>query len=358
MEKVNWTDLLHVAENILTAVEDTLALLWIQVEDEVGGVVGITVFIPVRERQMCAPEDLMKRLLKWHLMVKTHLRIKPLFTVVFIFSTRCSTFVYKPPETVRTERREVEGSDFTPHLQVSNVKFLLEDVGRVCASGQAGHGGQVAAVPSHRLHDEHAALGPRRWLFDPVAGLRKRRKRSGVQLHSNLLVPAKHLRRWWCWGRCRRRCWSQSPGRCWRRWRGWPPLECTSLHTSLWPEPAPDLPHRPVVRGRRWRWTLGGGKDGVAAAAHLESTDDHQSMDVKPGDVLADFLQHFSWQRSLHGREKQSNVLEVKKLQEKNQQFTFWCPTWSLLFQSSHWLKSRWWAQSVRTLKSVEDKVE
>lgn len=27
MEKVNWTDLLHVAENILTAVEDTLALL-------------------------------------------------------------------------------------------------------------------------------------------------------------------------------------------------------------------------------------------------------------------------------------------------------------------------------------------
>lgn len=34
------------AQNILTAVEDAFALLRIQVEDEVSGVVGIRVFIP------------------------------------------------------------------------------------------------------------------------------------------------------------------------------------------------------------------------------------------------------------------------------------------------------------------------
>lgn len=39
-------DLLHMAQNILTAVKDALALLRIQVEDEVSGVVGIRVFIP------------------------------------------------------------------------------------------------------------------------------------------------------------------------------------------------------------------------------------------------------------------------------------------------------------------------
>lgn len=55
-----------------------------------------------------------------------------------------------------------QGSDFKPHLQVSNAELLLEDVGGVGAGSQAGHGGQVAAVASHRLHDEHAALGPRR----------------------------------------------------------------------------------------------------------------------------------------------------------------------------------------------------
>lgn len=38
---------------------------------------------------------------------------------------------------------------------------------------------------------------------------------------------------------------------------------------------------------------LGGGVR-VAAATHLKSTDDHQSVDVKPGDVLTDLLQHFT----------------------------------------------------------------
>lgn len=40
-------DLLHVSQDILAAVEDPLALFRVQVEDEVGGVVGIAVLIPV-----------------------------------------------------------------------------------------------------------------------------------------------------------------------------------------------------------------------------------------------------------------------------------------------------------------------
>lgn len=47
-------NLLHVAQDVLTAVEDTLAFLRIQVENEVGGVVGIRVFVPVsRETDVC-----------------------------------------------------------------------------------------------------------------------------------------------------------------------------------------------------------------------------------------------------------------------------------------------------------------
>lgn len=41
-------DLLHVTEDVLAAVEDAFSLLWVQVEDEVGGVVGIGVFIPTQ----------------------------------------------------------------------------------------------------------------------------------------------------------------------------------------------------------------------------------------------------------------------------------------------------------------------
>lgn len=78
----------------------------------------------------------------------------------------------RTPQAVRTQQRKVKGSDFNPHLQISNAEFFFVDVGRVGAGSQAGHGGQVPAVPSHRLHDEHPALGPRRRLFDPVAGLR------------------------------------------------------------------------------------------------------------------------------------------------------------------------------------------
>lgn len=53
MGKVNGTDLLHVAQDVLTAVEDTLAFLRIQVENEVSGVVGVRVFIPVsRDRRV------------------------------------------------------------------------------------------------------------------------------------------------------------------------------------------------------------------------------------------------------------------------------------------------------------------
>jgi len=42
------SNLLHMAEDILTAVKNTLSLLWIQVEDEIRGVIGIAVFISTR----------------------------------------------------------------------------------------------------------------------------------------------------------------------------------------------------------------------------------------------------------------------------------------------------------------------
>lgn len=139
-----------------------------------------------------APKDFLRSILKWQLMSKTHLRIKPRFTVVFIFSTRCSTFVYKPPQTVRTQHRKDEGLDSNAYLQISNAEFLLKDVGCIRAGRQASHGSQVATVASHRLHDEHAAFRPCRRLLDPVAGLRRREKRSVAQLHTS---QRRHLRR-------------------------------------------------------------------------------------------------------------------------------------------------------------------
>lgn len=47
---ITWTNLLHVSENVLTTVENPFALLWVQVEDEVSGVVGVTVLIPIVEQ--------------------------------------------------------------------------------------------------------------------------------------------------------------------------------------------------------------------------------------------------------------------------------------------------------------------
>lgn len=45
-------NLLHVAEDVLAAVKDAFALLRVQVEDEVGGVVGIGVFIPISKKEV------------------------------------------------------------------------------------------------------------------------------------------------------------------------------------------------------------------------------------------------------------------------------------------------------------------
>lgn len=41
--------LLHVSEDVLTTVEDSSAFLGVQVEDEVGAVVRIAVFVPFGE---------------------------------------------------------------------------------------------------------------------------------------------------------------------------------------------------------------------------------------------------------------------------------------------------------------------
>lgn len=64
------------------------------------------------------------------------------------------------------------------HLQVFDGELLLKDVGGVGPGSQAGHGGQVAAVSAHRLHDEDAALGPCCRLLDSVTGLQGKKPRG------------------------------------------------------------------------------------------------------------------------------------------------------------------------------------
>lgn len=57
------------------------------------------------------------------------------------------------------------------HLQVSDVKRLLVDVGGVGSSRQAPHGGQVSTVAPHGLDDEDPPLGAAGRLLDAVACL-------------------------------------------------------------------------------------------------------------------------------------------------------------------------------------------
>ena len=125
--------LLHVAQHVLPAVEDALPLLRVQVEDEVSGVVLIALLVPAGETAAWAgagpslprpspgsvgsappvpsppaagsparhPDSAggasqgrsLTRPGAWPGM--RYLNTRPLFTVVFIFCTRCSTFTWK-----------------------------------------------------------------------------------------------------------------------------------------------------------------------------------------------------------------------------------------------------------------------
>lgn len=57
------------------------------------------------------------------------------------------------------------------HLQISDVKRLLVDVGGVGSGGQAPDAGQVPTVTAHGLDDEHTPLGSTGRLLDAVASL-------------------------------------------------------------------------------------------------------------------------------------------------------------------------------------------
>jgi len=57
-------------------------------------------------------------------------------------------------------------------LQVLDGELLLVDVGGISTAGQTGQGGQVATVATHRLDDEHSALGALGRLTNTVADLR------------------------------------------------------------------------------------------------------------------------------------------------------------------------------------------
>lgn len=69
------------------------------------------------------------------------------------------------------------------HLQVSDVKRLLVDVGGISSGSQAPHTGQVATVTSHGLNNEHASFGPTGWLLDAVASLRVCMQAHNVSMH-------------------------------------------------------------------------------------------------------------------------------------------------------------------------------
>lgn len=135
-------------------------------------------------------------------LVQTYLRIKPLFTVVFIFSTRCSTFIYSPHITNQnTSLFKVQWTEnwinrSSTHLQVFNAKFFLKDVCRVSPSSQTSHGSQVAAVPTHSLNNEHTALGPCCRLLDSVTGLQERNI-AEINLVNSFLYICVYV---YCWG--------------------------------------------------------------------------------------------------------------------------------------------------------------
>lgn len=59
----------------------------------------------------------------------------------------------------------------TRHLQVSDVKRLLIDVGGVGACSQSSHTGQVSTVTAHSLNDEHTPLGSTGRLLDAITSL-------------------------------------------------------------------------------------------------------------------------------------------------------------------------------------------
>lgn len=80
------------------------------------------------------------------------------------------------------------------NLQVSDVKWLLVDVGGVRSGSQSGHGCQVAAVAAHRLNDEHAPLRPAGRLLDAVTSLTQARKPVSVDARGVQNCTRQHTR--------------------------------------------------------------------------------------------------------------------------------------------------------------------
>lgn len=112
--------------------------------------------------------------------IPTNLRMSPLFTVVFIFSTRCITFIYKQ---LNIKFRNVYLITLLPlvcksihsDLKVTNAERILKDVGSISSRSQAGHGCQVATISSHSLNNEHSSFGASSRLLDPIACLKEKK---------------------------------------------------------------------------------------------------------------------------------------------------------------------------------------
>lgn len=114
----------------------------------------------------CGPRVGFKQLLQY-------LSTSPLWMLVFIFSVKCSTLACgrKWCQEHGPGKAGHPVTNYVYHLQISDVKRLLVDVGGVGSSGQAPDAGQVPTVASHGLDDEHAPLGSAGRLLDAVASL-------------------------------------------------------------------------------------------------------------------------------------------------------------------------------------------
>lgn len=184
--------LLHMSKYILPAVKHTLALLGVQVEDKICCIVFIGVLISGKKKSSEPPANgaMMILFRKGIMKIPTNLRMRPLFTVVFIFSSRCTTFIYKQ---INIKFRNIHLSLMyvitsiplvckfrSSDLKVTNIARILKDVSSISSRSQAGHGCQVAAVSSHSLNNEHSSFGASSRLLDPIACLKgTKRKRKG-----------------------------------------------------------------------------------------------------------------------------------------------------------------------------------
>lgn len=121
---------------------------------------------------------------------KANLRMRPLFTVVFIFSSKCPTFVCLPKKKL-VNQKIISSSSHMPlqpsleqtlsYLQVMDAKWLFIYIGSVCTRSQTCHSCQISTISPHSFNNEDPALCSSSRLLYPVTCLKNTyTRKSGV----------------------------------------------------------------------------------------------------------------------------------------------------------------------------------